>query len=152
MKIERLRVLVEMPLLHPKQLVNPEIESPDGMPSFGSPGTGRMRCARAVAKSTDACFIHFFGGEMMQNNAGEGARMVRGLLESVRSKGGCKIFSDQMETLGSAFSDNGAGSINEVQRTVQELSNQLDGFDPRDAYGFKLPQTPWILLQFALVV
>lgn len=33
-------------------------------------------------------------------------------------------------TLGTRFSD-GDGSSNEVQRTMLELINQLDGFDPR---------------------
>ena len=35
-----------------------------------------------------------------------------------------------MLTVGTRFSD-GDGSSNEVQRTMLELINQLDGFDPR---------------------
>ncbi|TPP65824.1 26S protease regulatory subunit 7, partial [Fasciola gigantica] len=138
---ERLRVLVEVPHLYPKQLVNPEIDSPDC-----SPGAGRTLCARAAANSTDASFIRIVGRELMQNNVGEGARMVRGLLESVRSKGACKIFSDQIETLGSALSDDGADSINEVQPTVQELVT-IGWIQPTRRPWFQTAATPWILLR-----
>ena len=41
------------------------------------------------------------------------------------------IFFDEVDAIGGARFDDGAGGDNEVQRTMLELINQLDGFDPR---------------------
>lgn len=62
---------------------------------------------------------------------GEGARMVRELFEMARTKKACIIFFDEIDAIGGARVDDGAGGDNEVQRTMLELINQLDGFDPR---------------------
>ena len=67
----------------------------------------------------------------MQKYVGEGARMVRELFEMARSKKACIIFFDEVDAIGGARFDDGAGGDNEVQRTMLELINQLDGFDPR---------------------
>ena len=88
-------------------------------------------CARAVANRTDATFIRVIGSELVQKYVGEGARMVRELFEMARSKKACIIFFDEVDAIGGARFDDGAGGDNEVQRTMLELINQLDGFDPR---------------------
>ena len=56
-QIEKLREVVETPLLHPERFVNLGIEPPKGVLLYGPPGTGKTLCARAVANRTDACFI-----------------------------------------------------------------------------------------------
>ena len=90
------------------------------------------------------------GSELVQKYVGEGARMVRELFEMARTKKACLIFFDEIDAVGgaryaiviqSSFTegsklftfrfDDGAGGDNEVQRTMLELINQLDGFDPR---------------------
>merc|ERR1711934_641741 len=67
----------------------------------------------------------------VQKYVGEGARMVRELFEMARTKKACLIFFDEIDAVGGARFDDGAGGDNEVQRTMLELINQLDGFDPR---------------------
>ena len=86
---------------------------------------------RAVANRTDACFIRVIGSELVQKYVGEGARMVRELFELARTKKACLIFFDEIDAVGGARFDDGMGGDNEVQRTMLELINQLDGFDPR---------------------
>ncbi|VDL39440.1 unnamed protein product [Hymenolepis diminuta] len=130
-QIEKLREVVELPLLHPEKFVNLGIEPPKGVLLYGPPGTGKTLCARAVANRTDACFIRVIGSELVQKYVGEGARMVRELFELARSKKACIIFFDEIDAIGGARFDDGAGGDNEVQRTMLELINQLDGFDPR---------------------
>jgi len=130
-QIDKLREVVETPLLHPERFVNLGIEPPKGVLLFGPPGTGKTLCARAVANRTDACFIRVIGSELVQKYVGEGARMVRELFEMARSKKACLIFFDEIDAIGGARFDDGAGGDNEVQRTMLELINQLDGFDPR---------------------
>jgi len=130
-QIEKLREVVETPLLHPERFVNLGIEPPKGVLLYGPPGTGKTLCARAVANRTDACFIRVIGSELVQKYVGEGARMVRELFEMARTKKACLIFFDEIDAVGGARFDDGAGGDNEVQRTMLELINQLDGFDPR---------------------
>lgn len=73
-------------------------------------------------------FLNFF---KVQKYVGEGARMVRELFEMARGKKACIIFFDEIDAVGGARFDDGAGGDNEVQRTMLELINQLDGFDAR---------------------
>lgn len=82
---------------------------------FGPPGTGKTLCARAVANRTDACFIRVIGSELVQKYVGEGARMVRELFEMARSKKACLIFFDEIDAIGGARFDDGAGGDNEVR-------------------------------------
>jgi len=129
--IEQLREVVELPLLYPERFFKLGIDPPKGVLLYGPPGTGKTLLARAVANRTDACFIRVIGSELVQKYVGEGARMVRELFQMARSKKACIIFFDEVDAIGGARFDDGAGGDNEVQRTMLELINQLDGFDPR---------------------
>ena len=130
-QIEKLREVVETPLLEPERFVKLGIDPPKGVLLFGPPGTGKTLCARAVANRTDATFIRVIGSELVQKYVGEGARMVRELFELARTKKACIIFFDEVDAIGGVRFDDGAGGDNEVQRTMLELINQLDGFDSR---------------------
>lgn len=66
--------------------------------------------------------------------------MVRELFEMAKTKKACIIFFDEVDAIGGARFDDGAGGDNEVQRTMLELINQLDGFESRGAikvYNYK---------------
>lgn len=130
-QIEKLREVVELPLLLPERFVKLGIDPPKGILLYGPPGTGKTLCARAVANRTDATFIRVIGSELVQKYVGEGARMVRELFEMARTKKACIIFFDEVDAIGGARFDDGAGGDNEVQRTMLELITQLDGFDAR---------------------
>jgi 26S proteasome regulatory subunit T1 len=67
----------------------------------------------------------------VQKYVGEGARMVRELFQLARSKKSCIIFFDEVDAIGGARFDDGSGGDNEVQRTMLEIVNQLDGFESR---------------------
>ena len=129
--LEKLREVVELPLLHPEKFVALGIDPPKGVLLYGPPGTGKTLSARAVANRTDACFIRVIGSELVQKYVGEGARMVRELFQMARSKKACIIFFDEVDAIGGARHDDGQGGDNEVQRTMLEIVNQLDGFDAR---------------------
>jgi len=130
-QIEKMREVVELPMLHPERFVALGIDPPKGVLLYGPPGTGKTLLARAVANRTDACFIRVIGSELVQKYVGEGARMVRELFQMARSKKACIIFFDEVDAIGGARFDDGAGGDNEVQRTMLEMVNQLDGFDSR---------------------
>lgn len=130
-QLERLREVVEMPLLHPERFVQLGIDPPKGVLLYGPPGTGKTLTARAVANRTDACFICVIGSELVQKYVGEGARMVRELFKLARSKKACILFIDEVDAIGGARGDESAHGDHEVQRTMLEIVNQLDGFDAR---------------------
>lgn len=129
---EKLREVLETPLLYPERFVALGIEPPKGILLYGPPGTGKTLTARAVANRTDACFIRVIGSELVQKYVGEGARMVRELFTMARSKRACIVFFDEIDAIGGARGggdDN--GSDNEVQRTMLQIVTELDGFDAR---------------------
>jgi 26S proteasome regulatory subunit T1 len=64
-QIEKIREVVEMPLLHPEKFTNLGIDPPKGVLLYGPPGTGKTLTARAVANRTDACFIRVIGSELV---------------------------------------------------------------------------------------
>ena len=76
-QLEKLREVVEMPLLTPQKFIDLGIDPPKGVLLYGPPGTGKTLTARAVANRTDASFIRVIGSELVQKYVGEGARMVR---------------------------------------------------------------------------
>ena len=117
-----------MPLLHPERFAQLGIDPPKGVLLFGPPGTGKTLCARAVANRTDACFIRVIGSELVQRYVGEGARMVRELFYLARTKKACIIFFDEIDAVGGVRDGEGNS---EVQRTMLEIVNQLDGFESR---------------------
>ena len=98
--LEKLREVVELPLLHPERFLTLGIDPPKGVLLYGPPGTGKTLSARAVANRTDACFIRVIGSELVQKYVGEGARMVRELFTMARSKKACIIFFDEVDAIG----------------------------------------------------
>ena len=130
-QILEIREIVEYPLLYPKRYSTMGIDPPKGAMLFGPPGTGKTLVARAVANRTDACFIRVICSELVQRYVGEGARMVRELFNLARRKNACVIFFDELDAIGGTRFDDGIGGDNEVQRTMLEIVNQLDGFEPR---------------------
>lgn len=90
-QIEKMREVVELPLLHPEKFVTLGIDPPKGVLCYGPPGTGKTLLARAVANRTDATFIRVIGSELVQKYVGEGARMVREKFEKKENLVGFKL-------------------------------------------------------------
>lgn len=100
-----------------------------GVLLYGPPGTGKTLLARAVAHHTDCTFIRVSGSELVQKYIGEGSRMVRELFVMAREAAPSIIFMDEIDSIGGARGGGSRGD-SEVQRTMLELLNQLDGFEP----------------------
>ncbi len=130
-QLEMLREVLETPLLNPQIYTQLGIDPPKGVMLYGPPGTGKTLTAKAVANRTDACFIKISGCELVQKYVGEGARLVRELFQMARTKKACIIFFDEIDSIGGVRSDDPDSGDTEVQRTMLEIVNQLDGFDAR---------------------
>merc|ERR1719463_1001459 len=119
-EIQKLREVLELPMLHPERFVQLGVEPPKGVLLYGPPGTGKTLAARAVANRTDACFIRVIGSELGQKYVGEGARMVRELFQMARTKKAAIIFFDEVDASGGARGGDGGSNDSEVQRTMLE--------------------------------
>ncbi|KAK6127950.1 hypothetical protein DH2020_038300 [Rehmannia glutinosa] len=114
------RRVIELPIKHPELFESLGIAQPKGVLLYGPPGTGKTLLARAVAHHTDCTFIRVSGSELVQKYIGEGSRMHAPSI----------IFMDEIDSIGSARMESGSGNgDSEVQRTMLELLNQLDGFE-----------------------
>lgn len=129
-QIKEIKEVIELPLKHPELFDALGIAQPKGVLLYGPPGTGKTLLARAVAHHTECTFIRVSGGELVQKYIGEGSRMVRELFVMAREHAPSIIFMDEVDSIGSARTESGSsGGDSEVQRTMLELLNQLDGFE-----------------------
>ncbi|XP_035834321.1 26S proteasome regulatory subunit 8 homolog A-like [Helianthus annuus] len=129
-QIKEIKEVIELPIKHPELFESLGIAQPKGVLLYGPPGTGKTLLARAVAHHTDCTFIRVSGSELVQKYIGEGSRMVRELFVMAREHEPSIIFMDEIDSIGSARMESGSGNgDSEVQRTMLELLNQLDGFE-----------------------
>lgn len=129
-QIKEIKEVIELPIKHPELFEALGVAQPKGVLLYGPPGTGKTLLARAVAHHTDCTFIRVSGSELVQKYIGEGSRMVRELFVMAREHAPSIIFMDEVDSIGSTRMDSGGGGgDSEVQRTMLELLNQLDGFE-----------------------
>jgi 26S proteasome regulatory subunit T6 len=129
-QIKEIKEVIELPVKHPELFDSLGIAQPKGVLLYGPPGTGKTLLARAVAHHTDCRFIRVSGSELVQKYIGEGSRMVRELFIMAREHAPSIIFMDEIDSIGSSRKEGGSGGgDSEVQRTMLELLNQLDGFE-----------------------
>ncbi|GFS44958.1 AAA-type ATPase family protein [Actinidia rufa] len=122
-------LVIELPIKHPELFESLGIAQPKFC-SMGHLVLGRHCLARAVAHHTDCTFIRVSGSELVQKYIGEGSRMVRELFVMAREHAPSIIFMDEIDSIGSTRMESGSGNgDSEVQRTMLELLNQLDGFE-----------------------
>merc|ERR1712083_721140 len=128
-QIKEIKEVIELPVKHPELFDALGIAQPKGVLLYGPPGTGKTLLARAVAHHTECTFIRVSGSELVQKFIGEGSRMVRELFVMAREHAPSIIFMDEIDSIGSTRIESGGGGDSEVQRTMLELLNQLDGFE-----------------------
>lgn len=130
-QIQEVREAVELPLLHPELYEEMGIKPPKGVILYGAPGTGKTLLAKAVANSTSATFLRIVGSELIQKYLGDGPRLVRQLFQVAAEHAPSIVFIDEIDAIGTKRYESTSGGEREIQRTMLELLNQLDGFDDR---------------------
>ena len=60
---------------------------------------------------------------------GESARLIREMFNYARDHQPCIIFMDEIDAIGGRRFSEGTSADREIQRTLMELLNQMDGFD-----------------------
>ncbi|KFB53206.1 AGAP003215-PA-like protein [Anopheles sinensis] len=122
---------VELPLTHPEYYEEMGIKPPKGVILYGAPGTGKTLLAKAVANQTSATFLRVVGSELIQKYLGDGPKLVRELFRVAEEHAPSIVFIDEIDAVGTKRYDSNSGGEREIQRTMLELLNQLDGFDSR---------------------
>lgn len=155
-QIQEIKEAVELPLTHPEYYEEMGIKPPKGtfyscfiivrnlgVILYGCPGTGKTLLAKAVANQTSATFLRIVGSELIQKYLGDGPKMVRelfrvaeenapvGFIECAYLLFQSIVFIDEIDAVGTKRYDSNSGGEREIQRTMLELLNQLDGFDSR---------------------
>lgn len=130
-QIQEIKEAVELPLTHPELYEDIGIKPPKGVILYGEPGTGKTLLAKAVANSTAATFLRVVGSELIQKYLGDGPKLVRELFRVADEHSPSIVFIDEIDAIGTKRYDAHSGGEREIQRTMLELLNQLDGFDSR---------------------
>lgn len=131
-QVRKIREVIELPLKNPDIFSRVGIKPPKGVLLYGPPGTGKTLIARAVASTMDVTFIRVVASALIEKYIGESSRMIREMFAYARSRAPCIIFMDEIDAIGGKRSDESNSSDREVQRTLMELLNQMDGFNDLD--------------------
>jgi 26S proteasome regulatory subunit T5 len=131
-QIQELVEAIVLPMTHKEQFEKLGIRPPKGVLLYGPPGTGKTLMARACAAQTNATFLKLAGPQLVQMFIGDGAKLVRDAFLLAKEKSPCIIFIDEIDAIGTKRFDSEVSGDREVQRTMLELLNQLDGFSSDD--------------------
>ena len=114
------------------------IKMPRGILLHGPPGTGKTLLAKAAANESSMPVLYASGSEFVKIYVGMGAKRVRQLFSEAKraakqSKNKCAmIFIDEIDAVGyqrKSKSDQFTGSNREAETTLNQLLNEMDGFD-----------------------
>ena len=130
-QIQEIKEAVELPMTHPEMYEDIGIKPPKGVILYGPPGTGKTLLAKAVANQTSATFLRIVGSELIQKYLGDGPKLVREMFKLADESAPSIVFIDEIDAVGTKRYDSTSGGEREIQRTMLELLNQLDGFDSR---------------------
>ncbi|KAJ1968926.1 26S proteasome subunit rpt4 [Dimargaris xerosporica] len=128
-QIRELREVIELPLVNPELFLRVGIKPPKGVLLYGPPGTGKTMLAKAVANTLETNFLKVVSSAIVDKYIGESSRLIREMFGYARDHEPCIIFMDEIDAIGGRRFSEGTSADREIQRTLMELLNQMDGFD-----------------------
>ena len=131
-QIQELVEAVVLPITHKARFEALGITPPKGVMLYGPPGTGKTLMARACAAQSNSCFLKLAAPQLVQMFIGDGAKLVRDAFALAKEKAPSIIFIDELDAIGTKRFDSERNGDREVQRTMLELLNQMDGFSPTE--------------------
>ena len=123
---EKLRELIELPLLKPELFVKAGIKPSKGVLLTGPPGTGKTLLAKAVATEANANFISIKGPELVSKWVGESEKHIREIFKKARQVAPCIIFFDEFDSISKV---RGNSLTDSTERMVNQLLTELDGIE-----------------------
>jgi cell division protease FtsH len=107
---------------------------PRGVLLVGPPGTGKTLLAKALAGESKANFIAVDGSYFTATYYGAGVAKVKALFKLARKHAPCVLFIDEVDGIGkrSRGGDNGNGAESEMNRIINRVLVEMDGFEAMD--------------------
>jgi len=128
---EELQEVVEF-LKNPRKFARLGAEVPKGILLVGPPGTGKTLMAKAVAGEAGVPFFFISGSDFVEMFVGVGASRVRDLFEKGKKNSPCIIFVDELDSVGRQRGAGLGGGHDEREQTLNQLLNEMDGFEPNE--------------------
>ena len=125
---ESLQEIIDF-LHDPQKYTDIGAKLPKGALLVGSPGTGKTLLAKAVAGEANVPFFSMSGSDFVEMFVGMGASRVRDLFQQAAKVAPCIIFIDEIDAVGRSR-DNRYGNNSEQEQTLNQLLNEIDGFEP----------------------
>jgi len=129
-QIQEVIEAIVLPMTHKDRFETLGVDPPKGVLMYGPPGTGKTLLARACAAQTKSTFLKLAGPQLVQMFIGDGAKLVRDAFALAKERAPAIIFIDELDAIGTKRFNSEKAGDREVQRTMLELLNQLDGFQP----------------------
>ncbi len=119
-------------LREPERLQRLGGKIPKGVLLVGPPGTGKTLLARAVAGEASVPFFNITGSDFMEMFVGVGASRVRDLFKEAKNAAPSIIFIDELDSIGRRRGAGLGGGHDEREQTLNQMLNELDGFEPNE--------------------
>lgn len=123
---DKLRELVELPLMRPDLYKAAGIKSSKGILLSGPPGTGKTLLAKAVANEANANFISIKGPELISKWVGESEKHVREIFKKAKQVSPSIIFFDEFDSISK---QRGGGFNDSSEKVVNQMLTELDGVE-----------------------
>ncbi|MFB6246521.1 MAG: CDC48 family AAA ATPase [Candidatus Pacearchaeota archaeon] len=123
---DKLRELVELPLMRPDLYSKAGITPSKGVLLHGPPGTGKTMLAKAVATEANANFISVKGPELMSKWVGESEKKVREIFQKAKQVAPTIIFFDEFDSISK---QRGASMNDSTEKVVNQLLSEMDGVE-----------------------
>jgi ATP-dependent Zn protease len=120
---------------NPKLFMDAGVRMPKGLLLYGPPGTGKTLIAKAAAAEAQIPVIYTSGSEFVEIYVGVGAKRIREVFKQAREIGPCMIFIDEIDAIGYSRGNNNfiaGGGHRELETTLNQLLNEMDGFEEND--------------------
>jgi transitional endoplasmic reticulum ATPase len=123
-----LKEAIEWPLKYSDIFEQAGAKPPKGIMLCGPPGTGKTLLAKAVARESEANFIHIKGPALMNKFVGESEKGVREIFRKARQTAPCIVFFDEIDALvpkrGSGITDSHTS-----ERVISQFLTEMDGLE-----------------------
>jgi transitional endoplasmic reticulum ATPase len=119
---------IEWPLKYPDIFEKMGAKPPKGILLYGPPGTGKTLLAKAVAKESEANFIHVKGPSLMSKFVGESEKGIRETFRKAKQTAPCIVFFDEIDSMAPTRTG-GIADSHVSERVISQFLTEMDGLE-----------------------